>query len=358
MEVRTLGTPLLPRKTYVLDRGDFLSPRQEVQPGTLSIFGSLRPRSATPDRLDLANWLVAPGNPLTARVAVNHVWKLLFGVGLARTLDDFGLRGERPSHPELLDWLAAQFRGELGWSRKALIRSIVTSATYRQSSRYRPELADLDPENRLLARQNRVRVESEIVRDLHLAVSGLLSRKIGGPSAFPPMPEDLAKMSYANNFTWKNSEGEDRYRRGMYTFFKRTIPHPNLMTFDSPDANVACPARTVSNTPLQALMLLNNETHIEAAQALACRVLASASDDASRLACAMRLCVARMPAKQEVESLRGVLATARQYYAAHRDEAPRLLGRHAPANVSPDEAAAWVVAVRVVLNLDEFITRE
>jgi mono/diheme cytochrome c family protein len=358
MEVRTLGTPLLPRKTCVLDRGDFLSPRQEVQPGTPTILGSLRPRSTTADRLDLANWLVAPKNPLTARVAVNHVWKLLFGSGLVRTLDDFGLRGERPSHPELLDWLAAQFRGELGWSRKALIRSIVTSATYRQASRYRPDLADLDPDNRLLARQNRVRVESEIVRDLHLAISGLLSPKIGGRSVFPPMPEELAKLSYANNFTWKNSEGQDRYRRGMYTFFKRTIPHPNLMTFDSPDANVACPARTVSNTPLQALMLLNNETHIEAAQSLACRVLASAGDDAGRLAYAMRLCVARKPTEQEVDSLRGVLATARQYYAAHRDEAPQLLGRHAPAEATPEEAAAWVVALRVVLNLDEFITRE
>src|SRR4030095_5257010 len=252
----------------------------------------------------------------------------------------------------------AQFRSELRWSRKALIRSIVTSATYRQASRYLPELPDVDPENRLLARQGRFRVESEIVRDLHLAVSGLLSLKIGGPSVFPPMPEDLAKLSYANNFTWKNSEGEDRYRRGMYTFFKRTIPHPNLMTFDSPDANVACVARTVSNTPLQALMLLNNESHMEAAQALACQVIAGGGDETSRLAQAMRICVARMPTEQELNSLRGVLATAREYYAMHRDEAARLVGRHMPGNTAPDEAAAWVAALRVVLNLDEFITRE
>jgi hypothetical protein len=355
IEVRTIAAPLLPRKTHVLDRGDFLSPRQEVQAGFPTVFG---PRSAPADRLELTNWLVAPENPLTARVAVNHVWKLLFGNGLVRTLDDFGVRGERPSHPELLDWLAGQFRSELRWSRKALIRSIVTSATYRQASRYRPELTDLDPENKLLARQSRFRVESEIVRDLHLAVSGLLSPKVGGPSVFPPMPEDLAKLSYANNFTWKNSEGEDRYRRGMYTFFKRTIPHPNLMTFDSPDANVACVARTVSNTPLQALMLLNNESHMEAAQALACRVLAGGGDETSRLAQAMRFCVARLPTEQELNSLRGVLATAREYYATHRDEAPRLVGRHMPGNTTPDEAAAWVVTLRVVLNLDEFITRE
>ncbi|PYV12980.1 MAG: hypothetical protein DMG07_15770 [Acidobacteria bacterium] len=297
-------------------------------------------------------------NPLTARVAVNHVWKLLFGNGLVRTLDDFGLRGDRPTHPELLDWLAGQFRSELGWSRKALIRSIVTSSTYRQASSYRPELVEVDPENRLLARQNRIRVESEIVRDVQLAASGLLARRIGGPSVFPPMPEDRAKLSYANSFTWKNSDGEDRYRRGMYTFFKRTIPHPNLMTFDSPDANVSCVARTVSNTPLQALMLLNNETHVEAAQALACRLLARSGDDAARLGHAMRVCVSRPATEREIASLRGVLDTARRYYAAHRDEAKSLLGRHAPPTVPAEEAAAWIAAVRVVLNLDEFITRE
>jgi mono/diheme cytochrome c family protein len=358
VEVRTIGTPMMSRNTHVLDRGDFLSPRQEVQPGIPRIFGSLPTRTGTADRIDLANWLVSRENPLTARVAVNHVWKLLFGTGLVRTLDDFGLRGERPSHPELLDWLAGQYRSELGWSRKALIRLIVTSATYRQASLYRPELADLDPENRLLARQNRFRVESEIVRDLHLAASGLLVRKIGGPSVFPPMPEDLAKLSYANNFTWKNSEGEDRYRRGMYTFFKRTIPHPNLMTFDSPDANVACVARTVSNTPLQALTLLNNESHVEAAQALARRVLAVRSDDAERLGLALRLCVSRPAKKQEIDSLRGVLEVARQYYATHQDEASKLLAQKIPADVPAPEAAAWVAAVRIILNLDEFITRE
>jgi len=358
MEVRTIGTPLLARKTHVLDRGDFLSPRQEVEPGIPAILGSLPTHSGNLNRLDLARWLVSPENPLTARVAVNHVWNLLFRRGLVRSLDDFGLRGERPTHPELLDWLAGQFRNELGWSRKALIRSIVTSSTYRQASGYRPELVEVDPENRLLARQNRIRVESEIVRDLQLAASGLLARRIGGPSVFPPMPEDLAKLSYANSFTWKNSDGEDRYRRGMYTFFKRTIPHPNLMTFDSPDANVSCVARTVSNTPLQALMLLNNETHVEAAQALACRLLARSGDDAARLGHAMRVCVSRPATEREIASLRGVLDTARRYYAAHRDEAKSLLGRHAPPTVPAEEAAAWIAAVRVVLNLDEFITRE
>ena len=358
MEIRTMGTPLLARRTHVFDRGDFLAPREPVEPGTPAVLPQLAPRSAAADRLDLARWLLAPENPLTPRVAVNHVWKLLFGQGLVRTPDDLGVRGERPSHPELLDWLAARFRGDLAWSRKALIRLIVTSATYRQASRFRPELADRDPDNRWLARQNRVRVESEIVRDLHLAASGLLQSKIGGPSVFPPMPEDLAKLSYANNFTWRNSEGEDRYRRGMYTFFKRTIPHPNLMTFDSPDANVACAARTSSNTPLQALTLLNHESHVEAAQALACRVVDAARDDEARLTFAVRTCVARPPSPAEIRALQGVLDAARRHYAAHPEDAARMVGRHVPAAAPLPEGAAWVAAVRVVLNFDELITRE
>jgi hypothetical protein len=274
-------------------------------------------------------------------------------------MDDFGVRGETPSHPELLDWLAGRFHGDLGWSRKALIRLIVTSATYRQSSRHRPELAEVDPANRLLHRQNRFRVESEVVRDLHLAAAGLLSSKIGGPSVYPPMPEDLAKLSYAGNFSWKNSAGEERYRRGLYTFFKRTVPHPNLMTFDSPDANVACVRRTVSNTPLQALTLLNNEVHAEAAQGLARRVLAGAPrGDDDRLTEAVRLCIARPPVPAELDALRRVLEAGRRFYAAHPDDASRLAGSEPAAGVPCAEEAAWVAAVRVVLNLDEFITRE
>jgi hypothetical protein len=358
MEIRAMGTPLLPRQTHILDRGDFLQPGAAVEPGVPSILPPLRARGPIADRLDLARWLVSPEHPLTARVAVNDVWKLLFGQGLIRTQDDLGVRGQEPSHPELLDWLAAKFRGELAWSRKSLIRLIVTSAAYRQTSRHRPDLEASDPDNRWLARQNRFRVESEVVRDLHLAASGLLAPKIGGPSVFPPMTEDLAKLSYADNFTWRNSEGEDRYRRGMYTFFKRTIPHPNLMTFDSPDANVACVARTASNTPLQALQLLNHESHLEAAQALACRVLGAASGDAARLTFAVRACVARVPASAELRALQGVLDAARRHYAAHPEDAERMVGRHAPSGVPLPEAAAWVAAVRIVLNYDEFITRE
>jgi hypothetical protein len=359
VDVRTLGSPLRPRPTCRFDRGDFLSPRESVPPGTPAILAPFRPRSERPDRLDLAQWLVSPANALTPRVAVNHVWKHFFGEGLVRTLNDFGARGERPTHPELLDWLAGQFQNDLQWGRKALIRLVVTSAAYRQASRHRPELADVDPRNTLLHRQNRFRVESEIVRDLHLAAGGVLSRKVGGPSVFPPMPEDLAKLSYANNFRWTNSEGADRYRRGLYTFFKRTIPHPNLMTFDSPDANVACVTRTVSNTPLQSLLLLNNESHVEAAQALARRLLQGGPvKDTERLAHAVRLCVARPPRPQELSALQGVLDAARQYYAAHATEARQFAGQGAAQDVAPAEAAAWVATVRVVLNLDEFLTRE
>jgi hypothetical protein len=198
-----------------------------------------------------------------------------------------------------------------------------------------------------------------VVRDLHLAVAGLLSKRIGGPSVFPPMPEDLAKLSYANSFSWVNSAGEDRYRRGLYTFFKRTVPHPNLMTFDSPDANVACVRRTVSNTPLQALTLLNNEVHAEAAQGLARRVLSGgARSDDERLTEAIRLCVARPARKTEIDALRRVLETGRRYYTAHPEDAGKLGGSGSAAGAPSTEAAAWVATVRVVLNLDEFITRE
>jgi hypothetical protein len=349
----------------VFHRGDFLSPKEAVEPGMPAILARFQPRAAEGDRLDLACWLVGRENFLTPRVAVNHVWRRLFGQGLVRTPNDFGTRGEPPTHPQLLDWLALRFQRDFKWSRKELIRLLATSATYRQSSHFRLQFEKQDPLNTLLFRQNRFRVESEIVRDLHLAVAGLLSPRVGGPSVFPPMPEDLAKLSYADNFSWKNSQGADRYARGMYTFFKRTIPHPNLMTFDSPDANVACIARTISNTPLQALTLLNNDVHVEAAQALAKRVIETqpsavshGETDKARLTYALRLCVARPPTDTEVKSLANVLNTSRDYYTQHADEASLMTRLCAPHGVPPAEAAAWVAAVRLALNLDEFVTRE
>lgn len=356
--VRMIAAPRLPRESTVFHRGDFLSPGAAVVAGTPGVLPALRARAASPDRLDLARWLVSGDNDLTPRVAVNHCWQHVFGAGLVRTPSDFGARGEPPTHLELLDWLARTFRDELKWSRKELIRLIVCSATYRQSSHVRPDLALADPRNLWLARQNRVRVESEIIRDLNLAAAGLLCDKLGGPSVFPPMPAELAKLSYANSFDWKNSQGEDRYRRGMYTFFKRTIPHPNLMTFDSPDANVACMQREPSNTPLQSLTLLNNEVHHEAAQGFAARILATQATDQDRLRHAFRICVARQPVETELAALSRLLAASRDAYARDAESALAMAGNHRPTACAAEEFAAWVSTARVVLNLDEFITRE
>ncbi len=273
-------------------------------------------------------------------------------------MNDFGVRGEKPTHPELLDWLGTEFRDTLGWSRKKLIRLIVTSATYRQASRHRDELFETDPQNLLLARQNRLRAEAEVVRDVSLSVSGLLSRKIGGPSVFPPLPPGVAELSYANNFKWKTSTGEDRYRRGMYTFFKRTAPHPNLVSFDCPDANTTCVQRQASNTPLQALILLNNEVFVDAARSLGRRVLKSElASDAERLNRAFRLCVSRPMTGTESGQFASLLEAARTYYQAHEDDAKKLVAESGVKDTSIAEVAAWAATCRVMLNMDEFITR-
>ena len=372
-----------PRTTWLLHRGDFLEPDQSVAL-TLkapTILPAIVPRdpNARPDRLDLARWLVSPEHPLTARVAVNHIWSHLFGQGLVQTSADFGVRGENPTHPELLDWLAASFKGENpsadgihpAWSRKALIRLIVTSATYRQSSSIRPELLSLDPLNHLLARQNRIRVDGEIVRDITLQASGLLSRKIGGPSVFPPLPAGIAELSYAGNFQWKTSQGEDRYRRGMYTFFKRTSPHPNLTTFDCPDANLTCIQRSVSNTPLQALVTLNNETFTEAARHFATTLSGSPDSPEAILQTTFRRCFCRLPSAKEESTLLALYNDTSAYFAVHPEEAKQLAApQTAEASKSattaePDkttqpmhEKAAWIIVCRILMNTDEFITRE
>jgi hypothetical protein len=225
-----------PRKTHVLIRGDFLRPGIAVQPGTPAVLPGL-PARGPRTRLELARWLVDPANPLTARVTVNRLWQTYFGKGLVQTSEDFGTQGERPSHPELLDWLATEFPRR-GWSLEAMHRLIVTSATYRQSSAARPELSGRDPYNRLLARQSRLRLEAEVIRDVTLASSGLLAPRVGGPSVRPPQPAGIAELTYANAGRWTESTGADRYRRGLYTFFRRTSPYPGLMTFDAPDSNL------------------------------------------------------------------------------------------------------------------------
>ena len=360
MDVRVIAQRSAnPRVTRLLHRGDFLSPENEVKPDTFAILPKLPTRSDRGDRLDLARWLVSRQNPLTPRVTVNQIWAHLFGEGIVRTVADFGVRGERPTHPELLDWLATSFM-ENGWSRKKLLRTIMLSATYRQSSGVtNARAAEVDPANRLLWRQNRLRVEGEIVRDIYLAASGLLSAKIGGPSVFPPMPEDVASLSYANNFKWTVSKGEDRYRRGMYTFFKRTAPHPELTTFDCPDANLTNVKRTVSDTPLQALTTLNAEAFAESARALAHRVLVeNLANDDERIARAFRLCVARPPSATEITALRKLLYDSRAWYEKHPDDAKSLLAGGADKSTPPGEHAAWTATARVILNMDEFVTRE
>ena len=337
-----------PRKTHVLNRGEFKQPKEAVLAITPKTLPAVKNR-AQGDRLDLARWLVDGKNPLVPRVAVNHMWAYLFGEGLVRTVSDFGVRGEAPTHPALLEWLASEFI-QNKWSRKEMIRLIVHSATYRQSSTHRPELIERDPNNLLLHRQNRFRVEAEIIRDINLAASGLLSRKVGGPSVFPPLPSGVANLSYANNFKWNTSKGDDRHRRGLYTFFKRTAPHPNLITFDCPDSNVACVKRTRSNTPLAALVTLNNAVFTEAAKALGKRMFAAAKTDKERLQAGFMLSVSRIPDDREQAALTELLAKARDYYRQNEAAAKEFNG--------DAEASAWAVTARVMLNLDEFITRE
>ena len=347
------------RETHVLERGDFLRPGELVVAATPEVLRATLPHSDSTgrSRLELARWIVSPDNPLTPRVVVNHVWKHLFGYGLVRTMNDFGVRGELPSHPGLLDHLASRFAQD-GWSRKSLIKYILMSETYQQSSRFRPELAEIDPTNRLLYRQNRFRVEAEILRDACLAVSGLLSKQVGGPSAFPPIPPSITDLTYNSSFKWKTSTGKDRYRRGMYTYFKRTAPHPNLITFDCPDSNVTNVSRNRSNTPIGALTMLNNQVFAEAAQAFGSRLSAMEAADDERLSMAFREAVARPPSDTELQELVRLLDKNRSWYAEHHDQADEFVGNYTAEGIPIDETASWIGCARVLLNLDEFITRE
>jgi len=336
-----------PRETHILLGGDFTRPGVKVGPG---LPAALPGAAQAKTRLDFAKWLVEPANPLTARVAVNRWWGQFFGLAIVETENDFGTQGTPPSHPELLDYLASEFTAR-EWSVKALHKLIVTSATYRQSSKARPELEKIDARNRLLARQSRVRVNAEVVRDACLEASGLLSPKVGGPSVFPPQPEGVYKFTQVDK-GWKASAGEDRYRRGMYTYFWRSAPHPQLVTFDAPDASVTCTRRNRSNTPLQALTLLNDAGFYEYAQALAARIVREGSkDDTAKLRYAFRVCLSREPGERELGRLQSFLARQRLDFTANPAEAK---------TVSPDapDRAAWVMVARVLLNLDEFITRE
>lgn len=347
-----------PRQTFVHLRGDFLRPGAKVTPATPAVLPAIHAADGKlPNRLDFARWLVNKENPLTPRVTMNRLWQNYFGQGLVLTENDFGTQGDLPTHPELLDWLGRELVNR-GWSLKAMHRLIVTSATYRQSSRLRSDLRDKDPNNKLLARQARLRLEAEVIRDVSLAASGLLSDEIGGPGVYPPQPEGIYRFTQQVKY-WKESAGGDRYRRGMYTYFWRSSPYPFLTTFDAPDANVTCTRRVRSNTPLQALTLANDKAFVEIAQGLATRLLAETpSSDEERIKFGLRLSVARTPNDTEAKRLLDFVNQQRSQFAAAPKEAEAVAPPKRSSQVSAVEGAAWTAVARVLLNLDEFVTRE
>jgi hypothetical protein len=307
------------------------------------------------NRLDLAEWLVSRDNPLTARVVVNRMWQEFFGRGLVDPPDDFGLRGQKPSHPELLDWLAAEFI-DCGWSVKKMHRLIVTSATYRQSSTMRPELLAVDPQNRWLARQMPLRFSSDQVRDAALSVSGLLDSRIGGPSVFPPQPESVSKEGFSN--VWQTSEGADRYRRGLYTWIQRLSPFAQNVTFDAPPTNTSCTRRDRSNSPLQALTLLNDPVFFEAAQAMARTILQEPHEsDDLRLNAIVYRAIGRPSSDRETNILKEYLNDQRQLMKTHPEQSAKIAPQPLEG-IDSAEVAAWTGVCSVVLNLHEFLTRE
>jgi hypothetical protein len=360
----TLATREEPRDTRRLKRGDWLKPAEPVGPGVPAFLHPL-PAGAPPNRLTFARWLVDRNSPTTARALVNRVWQAYFGTGLVASSEDLGTQAEKPSHPELLDWLAVEFM-DGGWSMKRLHRLIVTSATYRQSSKVTPERLTRDPYNRLLARGPRLRVEGEVVRDIALAASGLLTDKLGGPSVFAPAPGFLFQppASYGP-FTWTEATGPERFRRALYTFRRRSTPYPALQTFDVPPGESACVKRPRSNTPLQALTALNETVFVECARALAARVVREGgATDADRLNYAFRLCVARPPAAAELTELTRLLESQRRRLAdGWLNPGEIITGSKdsfgvLPAGVTPTQLASYTLVARVLLNLDETITKE
>lgn len=347
------------RPTHVLVKGNFLVKGDAVEPGLPAAFHRLP--TGPIDRLAMARWITARDNPLTARVAVNRVWAQLFGIGLVETEEDFGIQGALPSHPELLDWLAVEFMGKSAWSQKALIRLIVTSSTYRQSSRVSADAASRDPRNRLLSHAPRIRLDAETVRDQALALAGLLSPKIGGPSVFPPQPAGMWQAAFNGERTWSTSAGTDKYRRGLYTFWRRTVPYPSMATFDAPSREICAVRRIRTNTPLQALVTMNDPVYVEAAQGLARRVLREGgSPDDERVRYALRLCTGRSPSVEQVAPLTALLNEERKHYRADRMAAKQLATEPLgplPKEIDDAEAAAWTVVANVLLNLDSVLTR-
>ncbi|MFP4339361.1 MAG: DUF1553 domain-containing protein [Cyclobacteriaceae bacterium] len=340
------------RKTHVFVRGNWLVPGEEVEPDVPQAWPAL-PEGAPKNRLGMAQWLVSPENPLTARVAVNRFWAQLFGKGIVETVEDFGTQGAKPTHPELLDWLAMQFMHEYAWSIKRLLKEIVMSATYRQSSKVTPELQEIDPANQWLARGPRVRLSAEQIRDQALAVSGLLSNKMYGRSVMPSQPEGIWQVVYSG-MKWETSEGEDRYRRGIYTYWRRTSPYPSMIAFDSPSREFCVTRRIRTNTPLQALVTLNDPVYIEAARALAKRMMEEGGNKPeAQLTRGYQLAVAREISTPKLETLLQLYQESMNYYQTHPEESIKMAGEEEQSQ----QLAALAVVANAVMNLDEFVTK-
>lgn len=350
--------------TFFRERGSFLNKGDRIFAATPAVLSTM-PESEPVNRLGLARWLVDENNPLTARVLVNRYWEQIFGHGIVETSEDFGAQGERPVHPELLDWLAVQMmkprdKGGFGWSQKQLVKLLVTSAAYRQTSVAAPALLEKDPYNRLLARGPRFRMEAEMIRDVTLAVSGSLSLKLGGPSVFPLQPDGVWKAPYSSE-KWMTSNGEDRYRRSLYTFVRRSSPHPAMMTFDATSREYCTVRRVRTNTPLQALTMLNDEASMDAARALTRRILAESPQGLKeRLDYGFKLCASRPAKPKETERLLALFQQQSGYFKSHDGEAEKILKDQFKTSTgsTPADLAAWTMVANVLLNLDETLTKE
>jgi len=362
------------RKTHLQFRGNFLDLGDEVTEGVPSVFPQIKkaqgPRPQGLNRLDLARWLISAENPLTARMVANRFWEHIFGVGIVRTSEEFGTQGELPSHPELLDWLAVELMnpskptdgrpwgagGAKPWDMKRFLKLLVTSAAYRQSAKVTPELFERDPDNRLLARGPRVRLSAEMVRDQALFVSGLLSSKMYGPSVRPPQPNLGVSAAFGGSIDWKTSTGEDKFRRGIYTQWRRSNPYPSMTTFDAPNRDVCTVRRTRTNTPLQALVTMNDPVYIEAAQALAKRAMRGTPSPKEALANMFRLCLARPATDEEMKRLTKLFTDAREQFVKDMNKANSFAGP-LPKDADPATDAAMTLVASVLLNLDEMLMK-
>jgi hypothetical protein len=353
------------REDHILIKGNFLSKGPIVSPDVPAAFNPF-PKDAPHDRLGLAQWIIARDNPLTSRVEVNRLWAGLFGIGIVETQEDFGTQGTPPSNQPLLDWLAVEFMQPAdasahAWDMKRMIRMMVTSATYRQASRASPELEEKDPYNRLLARGPSKRLDAEFVRDQALALSGLLSQKMMGPSVFPPQPDGLWQAAFNGQRTYPTSTGEDRYRRGIYTFWRRTVPYPSMAAFDAPSREVCTIRRLLTSTPLQAFVTLNDPVYVECAQAMARRIIAEGgSTDRDRAKFALELCLCRPAEPRQIERLMALHQRELEKYQKDSKSATELAtGERGPLpkGVAPEDAAAWTVCSNVLLNMDGVLTK-